>query len=181
MLMIEVDGPARFISECCTAVLSACRIPGLIHAEETADAAALWLARKTLSPLLRDVAPKKINEDVVVPISALPEFLDGLAQLSNKYTITNVNFGHAGNGNIHVNLLVNPDMADEMVRAEKCLDEIFDLVIRLNGTLSGEHGVGSEKRAYISKEIDATTLALMKEIKRVFDPCNILNPGKMFP
>ena len=181
MLMIEVDGPARFISECCTAVLSACRIPGLIHAEETADAAALWLARKTLSPLLRDVAPKKINEDVVVPVSALPEFLDGLAQLSNKYTITNVNFGHAGNGNIHVNLLVNPDMADEMVRAEKCLNEIFDLVIRLNGTLSGEHGVGSEKRAYISKEIDATTLALMKEIKRVFDPCNILNPGKMFP
>ena len=181
MLMIEVDGPARFISECCTAVLSACRIPGLIHAEETADAAALWLARKTLSPLLRDVAPKKINEDVVVPVSALPEFLDGLAQLSNKYTITNVNFGHAGNGNIHVNLLVNPDMADEMVRAEKCLNEIFDLVIRLNGTLSGEHGVGSEKRAYISKEIDGTTLALMKEIKRVFDPCNILNPGKMFP
>ena len=181
MLMIEVDGPARFISECCTAVLSACRIPGLIHAEETADAAALWLARKTLSPLLRDVAPKKINEDVVVPVSALPEFLDGLTQLSNKYTITNVNFGHAGNGNIHVNLLVNPDMGDEMERAEKCLNEIFDLVIRLNGTLSGEHGVGSEKRAYISKEIDATTLALMKEIKRVFDPCNILNPGKMFP
>lgn len=181
MLMIEVDGPVRFISEYCTAVLSACRNPGLIHAEETADAAALWLARKRLSPLLRDVAPKKINEDVVVPVSALPEFLDGLAQLSNKYAITNVNFGHAGNGNIHVNLLVNPDMADEMVRAEKCLNEIFDLVIRLNGTLSGEHGVGSEKRAYIGKEIDATTMALMKEIKRVFDPCNILNPGKMFP
>ena len=117
----------------------------------------------------------------VYPASALPEFLDGLAQLSNKYTITNVNFGHAGNGNIHVNLLVNPDMGDEMDRAEKCLNEIFDLVIRLNGTLSGEHGVGSEKRAYISKEIDGTTLALMKEIKRVFDPCNILNPGKMFP
>jgi len=181
MLMIEVDGPARFISECCTAVLSACRNPGLIHAEETADAAALWLARKTLSPLLRDVAPRKINEDVVVPVAALPEFLDGLAQLSDKYAITNVNFGHAGNGNIHVNLLVNPDMADEMDRAEKCLNEMFDLVIRLNGTLSGEHGVGSEKRTYISKEIDATTLALMKEIKRVFDPCNILNPGKMFP
>jgi D-lactate dehydrogenase len=181
MLMIEVDGPARFISECCTSVLSACLNPGLIHAEETADAYALWRARKTLSPLLRDIAPKKINEDVVVPVSALPEFLDGLAQLSNKYAITNVNFGHAGNGNIHVNLLVNPDIADEMDRAEKCLNEVFDLVIRLNGTLSGEHGVGSEKRAYVNKEIDATTLDLMREIKRVFDPFNILNPGKMFP
>ncbi len=181
MLMIEVDGPARFISECCTSVLSACLNSGLIHAEETADADALWRARKTLSPLLRDIAPKKINEDVVVPVSALPEFLDGLAQLSNKYAITNVNFGHAGNGNIHVNLLVNPDIADEMDRAEKCLNEVFDLVIRLNGTLSGEHGVGSEKRAYVNKEIDATTLGLMREIKRVFDPFNILNPGKMFP
>lgn len=181
MLMIEVDGPTRFISECRTSILSACRTPGLIHAEEAPDTGSLWVARKTLSPLLRDIAPKKINEDVVVPISTLPEFLDGLAQLTHKYGIANVNFGHAGNGNIHVNLLVNPDIADEMNRAEKCLDEIFDLVTRLNGTLSGEHGIGTEKRAYISKEIDAPTLALMKEIKRVFDPCNIMNPGKLFP
>ena len=181
MLMIEVDGPARFIPEYRASVLSACGNSGLIHAQEATDAATLWLARKTLSPLLRDIAPKKINEDVVVPVSALPEFLEGLAQLSNKYGITNVNFGHAGNGNIHVNLLVNPDIADEMDRTERCLNEVFDLVIRLNGTLSGEHGVGSEKRAYVSKEIDATTLMLMKEIKRVFDPCNILNPGKLFP
>jgi D-lactate dehydrogenase len=80
-----------------------------------------------------------------------------------------------------VNLLVNPEDNSEMTRAERCLDEVFDLVIRLNGTLSGEHGIGSEKRAYISKEVDVTTLALMKSIKRVFDPNNILNPGKMFP
>jgi len=95
--------------------------------------------------------------------------------------VANVNFGHAGNGNIHVNLLVNPDNPDEMVRAERCLDEIFDLVVRLRGTLSGEHGVGSEKRAYVGKEIDVPTMALMKEIKQVFDPRNILNPGKLFP
>ncbi|MDN5752298.1 MAG: FAD-binding protein [Nitrosospira sp.] len=181
MLMIEVDGLSRYIPEACASVLDACRNVGLIHAEEVADAATLWLARKTLSPLLREIAPRKINEDVVVPVSALPQFLDGLAQLSSKYGIANVNFGHAGNGNIHVNLLVNPDSGDEMDRAENCLNEIFDLVIRLNGTLSGEHGVGSEKRAYISKEIDAPTLALMKEIKRLFDPRNILNPGKLFP
>lgn len=181
MLMIEVDGAESYIPEACAAVISACANEGLIQAEETADAAALWRTRKTLSPLLRDIAPKKINEDVVVPVSALPEFLDGLARLSSKYGVANVNFGHAGNGNIHVNLLVDPALADEMSRAAMCLNEIFDLVINLNGTLSGEHGVGSEKRAYIGKEIDAATLTLMKQIKRVFDPNNILNPGKLFP
>ncbi len=181
MLMIEMDGSEQYISESRVAILFACHNGGLIQAEKTEDAASLWLARKTLSPLLRDIAPKKINEDVVVPVSSLPRFLDRLTQLSGKYRIANVNFGHAGNGNIHVNLLVNPECADEMSRAEKCLNEIFDLVIELNGTLSGEHGVGSEKRAFVEKEIDAPTIALMKAIKRVFDPNNILNPGKLFP
>ena len=181
MLMIEVDGTEHSVAESREAVLRACGGHGLIQATPTADAATLWRARKTLSPLLRDIAPKKINEDVVVPVSALPEFLLGLTRLSAKHRLSNVNFGHAGNGNIHVNLLVNPESADEMQRAEMCLNEIFDLVIELNGTLSGEHGVGSEKRAYIGKEIDPVTMALMKEIKRLFDPNNILNPGKLFP
>jgi D-lactate dehydrogenase len=181
MLMIEVDGTEHSVAESREAVLEACGGSALIHAAPTADAATLWRARKTLSPLLRDIAPKKINEDVVVPVSALPEFLQGLTRLSAKHRLSNVNFGHAGNGNIHVNLLVNPECADEMQRAEICLNEIFELVIELNGTLSGEHGVGSEKRAYIGKEIDPVTMDLMKEIKRVFDPNNILNPGKLFP
>lgn len=181
MLMIEVDGTEHSVAESGEAVLKACGGSALIHAAPTTDAATLWRARKTLSPLLRDIAPKKINEDVVVPVSALPEFLQGLTRLSAKHRLSNVNFGHAGNGNIHVNLLVNPESGDEMQRAEMCLNEIFDLVIELNGTLSGEHGVGSEKRAYIGKEIDPATMELMKEIKRVFDPNNILNPGKLFP
>ena len=181
MLMIELDGTARDVLESTESVLLTCQREGLLHAERVSDTANLWKARKALSPLLRDIAPKKINEDVVVPVAELPALLEGLKQLSFKYQIVNVNFGHAGNGNIHVNLLVNPEDNSEMSRAERCLDEVFDLVIRLNGTLSGEHGIGSEKRAYISKEVDVTTLALMKSIKRVFDPNNILNPGKMFP
>lgn len=181
MLMIEVDGSEQSIAESRAAVLRACGDKGLIKGEEVSDTATLWAARKALSPLLRDIAPKKINEDVVVPVSALPVFLEGLEQLSSKYGVANVNFGHAGNGNIHVNLLVDPESADELSRANACLNEIFDLVIQLNGTLSGEHGVGSEKRPYIGKEIDPPTLALMKEIKSVFDPNNILNPGKLFP
>ncbi|MDD5241401.1 MAG: FAD-linked oxidase C-terminal domain-containing protein [Sulfuricella sp.] len=181
MLMIEVDGGEAEIADSARAIRQACKNPGLITAEATADPATLWAMRKALSPLLRDIAPKKINEDIVVPVSRLPELLQGLEDLSGKYRIANVNFGHAGNGNIHVNLLVNPDIADEMQRAEACLDEVFDLVLKLDGTLSGEHGVGREKRAYVSREIDAPTLELMKQIKRVFDPNQILNPGKLFP
>lgn len=181
MLMIEVDGTESEIQGSVAGILNACQTGGLIKAEKTGNTAELWKARKALSPLLREIAPKKINEDVVVPVTALPEFLNALKQLSNRHQLKNVNFGHAGNGNIHVNLLINPDDRDEVRRAEHCLDQIFDLVIRLKGTLSGEHGIGSEKRAFVSKEIDPPTLALMKAIKALFDPNNILNPDKIFP
>lgn len=181
MLMIEVDGSGRDMAESVAAILAACQSVNLIFAGEVDNIAALWKARKALSPLLREIAPKKINEDVVVPVDTLPQFLAGLTQLSTQYRLHNVNFGHAGNGNIHVNLLINPDNPDEVARAEQCLDDVFNLVINLRGTLSGEHGVGSEKRAFVTKEIDASTLILMRAIKRVFDPNNILNPGKLFP
>lgn len=181
MLMIEVDGTQSEIQQTATIIQQACQTEGLLQVSQTENNAALWKARKALSPLLREIAPKKINEDVVVPVNALPEFLNELAYLSQHFQLANVNFGHAGNGNIHVNLLINPDDPDEVNRAERCLDQIFDLVIRLNGTLSGEHGIGSEKRAFVTKEIDQPTLALMKKIKQLFDPNHILNPGKLFP
>ncbi|GKS70234.1 D-lactate dehydrogenase [Nitrosomonas sp. PY1] len=181
MLMIEVDGSHADIPDSICAIIKACQNNGLISAARTDDTASLWKARKALSPLLREIAPKKINEDVVVPVSSLPQFLDSVTQLSTQYKINNVNFGHAGNGNIHVNLLINPDDPDEVIRATRCLDEIFNLVIKLRGTLSGEHGIGSEKRAFVTKEIDFPTLDLMRGIKKVFDPANILNPGKLFP
>lgn len=181
MLMIEVDGSPGEIAAARRAMLAACADDDLIAAAEVADAAALWAARKALSPLLRDIAPKKINEDVAVPVSRLPELLGGVAALAREHGVANVNFGHAGNGNIHVNLLVNPDDPQESQRAEACLARIFDLVIRLHGTLSGEHGVGREKRPYVGLEIDPVTLALMRSVKRLFDPNDILNPGKLFP
>lgn len=181
MLMIEVDGAASEIAAAAQLILQACATPGLIQAQQVSDTKALWAARKALSPLLRDIAPRKINEDIVVPVSRLPELLGGLGELSQKHRIANANFGHAGNGNIHVNLLAHPDDADEMQRAEACLDEVFSLVLSLGGTLSGEHGVGREKRPFVAREIDSPTLALMRAIKRTFDPNNILNPGKLFP
>lgn len=181
MLMIEVDGGRTEIETAQAAILAACADEALLAAAPVADAKTLWGARKALSPLLRDIAPKKINEDIAVPVSRLPELLTGVHALASQYAVANVNFGHAGNGNIHVNLLVNPDDAEELKRAETCLDQIFDLVIRLRGTLSGEHGVGREKRPYVEREIDPVTMALMKELQRVFDPNNVLNPGKLFP
>ncbi|MDD2832821.1 MAG: FAD-linked oxidase C-terminal domain-containing protein [Methylotenera sp.] len=180
-LMIEVDGAQQEIAEATTAILQACQVAGLIEAKPAHDTQALWAARKALSPLLKDIAPKKINEDIAVPVSHLPELLTGLEKLAAHYQIANVNFGHAGNGNIHVNLLVNPDNADEMQRAYACLDEVFSLVLSLQGTLSGEHGVGMAKRPFVPREIDATTINLMKSLKLTFDPNNILNPGKLFP
>jgi D-lactate dehydrogenase len=184
MLMIEVDGPESAMDQSVAAVSTAARNEGLLDLQAARDAAevkALWATRQALSPALRNVAPKKINEDVVVPVSRMPELIEGLEELAQKHAITIVNFGHAGNGNIHVNLLVNPDDPAEMTRAHACLDEVFSLVLELDGTLSGEHGIGLVKRDFVGREIDPVTLDLMRRIKTLFDPHNLLNPGKTLP
>jgi D-lactate dehydrogenase (quinone) len=184
LLMIEVDGPAHCIDEAAQAVSDAARVEGIIElrsATDAAEIATLWKTRGALSPALRQIAPKKINEDVVVPVSRMAELIDRLEVLSREMGIRIVNFGHAGNGNIHVNLLVNPDDPDETARADRCLDAVFSLVIELEGTISGEHGVGLTKRDFVEREIDPATLRLMRDIKRQFDPNGILNPGKSLP
>ncbi len=137
----------------------------------------LWLARKALSPKLKYIAPFKINEDVAVPINQLPELIHYIEKLSQEYCIKIVNFGHAGNGNIHVNLLIDPNDLYQKTNAELCLDKIFDKVIELKGTLSGEHGIGLTKASFIKRELSNTNIKLMQEVKQVFDPHNILNPG----
>ena len=104
-----------------------------------------------------------------------------LKALAAEHQVRIVNFGHAGNGNIHVNLLGNPDDPAELARMHRCLDAVFDLVLKLEGTISGEHGVGMAKRPFVGREIDAITLELMRQIKRLFDPAGILNPGKTLP
>lgn len=184
MLMIEVDGSATAIEQDAQQVADSAKLAGCLEvmvADTEEKVAALWALRKALSPTLRTVAPKKINEDVVVPVSRMPDLINGLQQLSEKYAITIVNFGHAGNGNIHVNLLVNPDDPKEMQRADACLAEVFALVLKLEGTLSGEHGIGMVKRDFVQLEIDPVTLELMQKVKQQFDPNGILNPGKKLP
>jgi len=184
VLMIEVDGQNYTLDQSVDAIKKAAQNNGLVEiqvAQTTEEIAELWATRKALSPALRKIAPKKINEDVVVPVSNIPVLIHGLEDLSKKYNITIVNFGHAGNGNIHVNLLLDPDDPEQMKNGYQCLDEVFSLVLQLDGTLSGEHGVGIEKRDFVDREIDPVTLNLMRRIKSQFDPNGILNPNKMFP
>lgn len=184
LLMVEVDGPQVSLDHQCKAIQKAAHNEGLISFGSETQAQArkkLWAVRSALSPAQRKIAPKKINEDVVVPVSKIPDLIKGLEQLSQKFGIPIVNFGHAGNGNIHVNLLVDMENPTHAKNAYPCLDEVFSLVLDLNGTLSGEHGIGMEKREYISRELSPYSLELMRQIKQIFDPHNILNPGKSFP
>ena len=180
ILMIEVDGKAEHLEQMTTDIKNAASNQGLLEfsiAQSKEEIKALWETRKALSPSLRHVAPKKINEDVVVPVSNIPSLINGLEKISEKHQIPIINFGHAGNGNIHVNLLVQA----KDKQAYDCLNEVFKLVLSLNGTLSGEHGVGIDKLEFISDELDATALSVMQSIKQVFDPAGILNPGKTIP
>ncbi|MDQ2069520.1 FAD-linked oxidase C-terminal domain-containing protein [Natronospira sp. AB-CW4] len=184
MLMIEVDGSLEQLAYSEQAVAEAARGDGLSELRTAAsedERQGLWAARKALSPAQRKIAPKKINEDVVVPVSRMADLIAGLDQLSRQYGIIIVNFGHAGNGNIHVNLLVDPDDPKQMAVVDECLQKVFQLVLDLRGTLSGEHGIGYDKRQFVGLEIEPASLALMKQIKKQFDPDGLLNPGKLFP
>ncbi len=184
LLMIEVDGSENSLDEAVLQLSKAAQNKGLLQvktAKNKSERARIWQARKALSPTLRQIAPKKLNEDVVVPVSQIPKLIKGLDQLSKKYQIQIVNFGHAGNGNIHVNLLFNPDDPQQLKNSHACLQGVFDLVLGLKGSLSGEHGVGIVKREQVKAELDPTALQLMHQIKQQFDPNGILNPNKTFP
>ena len=184
LLMIELDGPEAAMDAAVLTVSAAVRGDGLLSlatAQTRDETVALWAMRKALSPALRNIAPNKLNEDVVVPVSRIPDLIDGLESLAREYGIPIVNFGHAGNGNIHVNLLYDTQDPKQAQNARPCLSRVFDLVLKLGGTLSGEHGIGVEKRDYINRAIDPVTLDLMRALKRQFDPKGMLNPDKVFP
>ena len=180
-VLLEIDGENEYIDimlEKIIKVIKKNKYKKVTVAGNKQDIEELWSARKSLSPALREIGGYKINEDIAVPISNLTILLTNLNRLSEKYAIKIVNFGHAGNGNIHVNLLFKSDEEKKSENSKKCLEEIFNLVLSLDGTLSGEHGVGIIKKKFINKEIDKKTLSLMNDIKKQFDPNNIMNPNK---
>ncbi len=184
LLMVEADGPAHDLPRQIDALQRALAGPGLLDMQSGFDPdtiARLWAARKSLSLAVKRIAPLKLNEDMVVPVSRLADFVDFIDQTAHAQRLPVVSFGHAGNGNLHVNLMVHPDDAEEMARAHAALDAMMQCVIALGGTLSGEHGIGTEKRHFIAREIDPATLELMRAIKRQLDPHGLLNPGKLLP
>jgi glycolate oxidase len=183
MLLIEVDGNSVQIDKDIRKIEDMCQqmgITGLRLARNKKEAEDLWKARRNLSPSLQKLKPHKINQDVVVPRSRLAEFVTTLSDIGRRYNLSIPSFGHAGDGNIHINIMLNRDNNDEVERANQALKEIMKLVVDLKGTISGEHGVGISKMPYIGMEISATGLELMSRIKKAFDPNGILNPGKIF-
>lgn len=184
MLMIEIDGDEHSLPVSTTKIESALLDGEIIElrcATTKEETTTLWQARKALSPILRTLAPNKINEDVVVPVPNLSKLIDKLDALAEKYAIPIVNFGHAGNGNLHVNILFDSSDSQQERNAKLCLEEIFAEVIRLEGTLSGEHGIGIVKKDYVDKELGPHEINLMRNIKTLFDPNHILNPDKSLP
>ncbi len=144
------------------------------------ESEAIWKVRRSVSPSLRNLNPHKFNEDIVVPRSKVPEMIRALEAISNLYGVPIVNFGHAGDGNIHVNVMVDLAEAGMEDKVRSALHDIFRATVDLGGSVSGEHGIGTAKAAYIGMELDPATLAAMRTIKKALDPNNIMNPGKIF-
>jgi glycolate oxidase len=140
----------------------------------------LWEARRAISPALYHLKPDKINEDIAVPIDQIPFVLTQLRQLSEESGISIVCFGHAGDGNIHVNIMTDKKIEEEYALAKTLVKRIFEIAIAAGGSISGEHGIGLAKSAYMNMEIKERELQLMKDIKHLIDPKNIMNPGKIF-
>lgn len=183
LLLIEVDGDREVLPKYIQKIDQITRDLDRYEmkvAENEKETEALWKARKALSPATYRLNPTKVNEDITVPRDQIATFIKEAERIAEKSHLKMVNFGHAGDGNIHTTLMIDGKNEDERKRAEAAIEEIFKLTLRLGGTLSGEHGVGLTKAAYIDLELSPATIDVMKKIKKVLDPNNILNPGKIF-
>jgi len=184
MLLVEADGDDDTLPHALQALADAAEGDGLLALDVAADGSArdrLWAARRALSPALRSIRPGKINEDVVVPVSRIPDLVAGMEALAADTGLPIVVFGHAGNGNLHVNLMYDDGDPADTARAQAALPRVFAQVLALGGTLSGEHGIGLSKRDFMADAFTAATLDAMRAVKAALDPDGILNPGKVLP
>jgi glycolate oxidase len=185
LLLIETDGSdQQTVQQEIEACFKICQENGARSvkiAQTEAERGNLWKARRSISPSLARIAPNKLGEDITVPRSAIPEVIQQLRLISSKYGLPIVIFGHAGDGNLHPNILFDKRQPEQWAKVEQMVGEIFEASLALGGTLSGEHGVGVLKRPYLEKALGPVSVEIQKQIKRALDPMNILNPGKMFP
>jgi len=180
MLIVETDGPpdaATREADRSAGIMTRAGAVRVVRAGSDAERELLWKARQSISPALYALKPKKVNEDIVVPRSRIADILREIGDVAQRHGLLIVNFGHAGDGNIHTNIMI--DDAD-LPRADAAVREIFTATLRLGGSITGEHGVGLTKAAYLPLETGPDAIAAMKRIKQALDPNNILNPGKIF-
>ena len=182
LLLIEVDGSETAVKEQIGEVKNILETIGarVRVAKDKEEEQRLWTARKNLGPALGNLRSGKINEDIVFPRTYLPEALPKLRSIAQKYNLLMVVFGHIGDGNLHVNFLYDKASPEEERRAEEAVDEVFELALSYNGSITGEHGVGLTKRKFLKWQFGEVGYELLKGIKALFDPKNLFNPGKLF-
>jgi len=182
MLLVEVDGEPSACESAAERVGDVCAEAGALEvlvAQDAAQRDRLWEARRMLSPATRAMAKWKISEDVVVPRPKVPALLEEVEAISEATSVRMLTYGHAGDGNLHVNYLW--DDQESVPRVEEGLSRLFRAVIAMGGTLSGEHGIGTSKAEFLPLEQSAELIDLQRKLKAVFDPKGLLNPHKIFP
>jgi FAD/FMN-containing dehydrogenase len=182
-VLIEIDGNQTDVEERKKRFVQLVKSSDAIDykaSETEAEREELWNTRRNLSPAIAKLKPKKVNEDIVVPVGKIPEAVEFINQLAQEYHLLIPLFGHIGDGNIHTNLMVDPNDPEEMKRVEIVLDKIFRYVVSVKGSISGEHGIGITKKPFMKYQFTDVEMELFRNIKKVFDPEDLLNPGKIF-
>jgi glycolate oxidase len=180
LLLIEVDGEAALVQSQGERIEKFCKERGAVEVERAStpeEAEKLWQARRTAFGAVASLRPNCIVEDATVPVKRLPEMIRKIVELAEKYRLQIGVLAHAGDGNLHPLIMTDLRDKDEMGRVDKAMEEMVDAAIAMGGTLSGEHGIGIAKKRFLKMELSEPALEIMRGIKRVFDPNNILNPG----
>ena len=180
LLLIEVDGEEVLVEAQGRKIEALCRERGAVEVERAStpeEADKLWQARRTAFGAVASLRPNCIVEDATVPVKMLPAMIRKIVEIADKYDLKIGILAHAGDGNLHPLIMTDLRDKEEMARVDKGLEELFEAAIGMGGTLSGEHGIGIAKDRFMSMEFSQTSIDLMRGIKRVFDPNNILNPG----
>jgi D-lactate dehydrogenase len=184
LLIVEVEGATAEVNahgEAVRGALAHSEARTIDHATSAVEAARLWRLRKSVSAAVAKVQVGKVNEDVVVPRDRVAELVSRSRQIGVATELGVVNFGHLGDGNIHTTFLIDPRVAGDRLKAAAAAEQLFETVLSMGGSLSGEHGVGTAKLAFVERQLGREQVALMRRLKRAFDPGEVLNPGKKIP